>query len=269
MGDYPKLRRAIELRDELHDFMVENLKSPTLVSRSNGDDQTNPVVRMEWKLADGPLPDYERGALLLGDVVHNLRAALDHAMWQVTPDTVRSARPTTVQLPICDSRKAFETWKKKQDGCYPEKVLEVLDTAQPFHAPPEQLHPLAILQYLSNTDKHRLLNVVNHAAVDIGPVTVRPEPKSGVRSWKFSGNLKEGETVAWVEWDRTQESYGVNVSPQLAFQQHARYIDRAERVHWLVVGEMVNTIMPYAGKLVGYLVVAAGMNGDELLSPDG
>jgi hypothetical protein len=38
------------------------------------------------------------------------------------------------------------------------------------------------LQFLPNTDKHRLLNIVAHNQVNLGGVTVVPEPAGGVRS---------------------------------------------------------------------------------------
>lgn len=101
---------------------------------------------------------------ILGDVAHNLRSALDQVTWQLAlsgPDAAaldnyRLAK--TIQFPITSSRNQFSKLG----------VLRYLDSEtrarverwQPFNNLEGGTHlvnPLAILQAVSNTDKHRLM----------------------------------------------------------------------------------------------------------------
>ena len=87
-----KLERAFEIRDELRDLLEELLSAPREISRrDNNEERASPTVWVEWILDS--IPDYTRAALLLGDVIHNLRAAMDHVIWAVTPRMYKMRAP--------------------------------------------------------------------------------------------------------------------------------------------------------------------------------
>lgn len=51
---------------------------------------------------------------------------------------------------------------------FSDDTIKIMEWARPYEASKEKLHPLRVLQVLSNTDKHRLLNVVENAHIEQG-----------------------------------------------------------------------------------------------------
>jgi len=90
-----------------------------------------------------------------GDVVHNLRSALDHLAYQLavvgTPDTEPSRR---IEFPIAKDAATYEAEKaRKVEGIRPETV-KVIDALQPYKG---GCHGDALwrIHELDNIDKHR------------------------------------------------------------------------------------------------------------------
>ncbi len=180
---FHKLEHGFEIRDRLRDVLAEQQAVERQYSRrDNRTDHASRRTWAEWALESDL--DYTESALLMGgDFVHNLRAALDHAVWAITPQHIRQERPTEVAFPLRSTEKSSTTWAKKRRDWYGPTVFEVIRSNQPFNAAGTgTLHPLHILQFLSNTDKHQLLNIVANSQVDMGGVSVDPEPPGGVVS---------------------------------------------------------------------------------------
>lgn len=147
--------------------------------------------------------------LLVGDFVHNLRASLDHLVWQLV--LLNGKQPSrSNQFPICSSRERYWGSSGGQHSIR-ERTLagvaaghrEKIDSVQPFCAPfPNALdcefHVLAVLARLSNVDKHQL---IMSALVSIGEV----DPGM------FDISTADGSGVAMIE-----------------LQQHALFADRTE-----------------------------------------
>lgn len=118
---------------------------------------------------DPPALDPEFG-LRIGDAVHQLRSALDLAVWELTgrngvdPETLKRPRP---QFPIFSSKEDFDSTGVGQIRGVTEALQGVIRENQPYHRG-DYAHqdPLAILADLSNTDKHRIINPVQ-VAVEI------------------------------------------------------------------------------------------------------
>jgi hypothetical protein len=94
--------------------------------------------------------------VIAGDVVHNLRSALDHVAWQLvivnggTPVEPAPGRRAT-QFPILrEPPKCLEV-----AGGVGAAALEVIREAQPYACSDWRGGLLAALQHISNTDKHR------------------------------------------------------------------------------------------------------------------
>src|SRR2546423_671405 len=66
-----------------------------------------PLVRMHWQLRiKQPYP--ERWSVLMGDVLTNLRTALDHTLWEaVLGHSGPLAKPQRVQFPVATSADKF------------------------------------------------------------------------------------------------------------------------------------------------------------------
>lgn len=168
-GPRAKLSRALELREELARYIDQMLRPvenrPSLALRV--DDATG-----EHVLYVDHVPDlsalFMRVGLLVGDVVHNMRSALDHLVFQLALRNTggRVVRPLQTQFPIGDSRdlsdKAAKTRLAEVAPCH----KDIIEEFQPYHPMEENIsvgryfHPLAKLRDLSDADKHRILTPV-------------------------------------------------------------------------------------------------------------
>lgn len=102
-------------------------------------------------------------SLIAGDFIQNLRAALDHLVWQMvkangqTPGN-RNAFPIFDQRPSNKrGNRDRERWNAMTRGLHPaaERFIEL---CQPYNGPDgPRAHSLAALRRLSNEDKHRTL----------------------------------------------------------------------------------------------------------------
>lgn len=99
-------------------------------------------------------------AVLVGDVLHNLRSAIDHlARALVEASGARAVDgPGGTTFPVRDTRRAHPA---RLVPCAWPEVDALVDAVQPYHWPDAERpkHPLLVLHSLSNTDKHRLLHV--------------------------------------------------------------------------------------------------------------
>jgi hypothetical protein len=110
-----------------------------------------------------PVPDLI--SLQAADLVGNLRAALDHSVFDhVVKEGISRGLPLTakqekaVKFPILEKEAAIDS-----PGWYAPAVLAVLEKHQPFHQSPAHDHPLARLNRLVNHDKHRVALVTSAA----------------------------------------------------------------------------------------------------------
>lgn len=96
--------------------------------------------------------------LLLGDYVHNLRAALDHLVCQLA----RAAGGTcdTTQFPIFSAEPNFV----KKAGTLLKGIdpshRAIIEKLQPYHTgkADRESHFLSVIAWLDNTDKHRVIH---------------------------------------------------------------------------------------------------------------
>ncbi|GAA4595084.1 hypothetical protein GCM10023194_63730 [Planotetraspora phitsanulokensis] len=97
-----------------------------------------------------------------------------------------------------------------------------------------------MLQQLSNIDKHRLLNVVEFAAFDLGPVGITPEPVV-----KFygaaTGRVEAGDVLVRVEFPRPIEGHEVELRPTFGWYESVPY-ERGGEVDYLRIDRMLTAI---------------------------
>lgn len=118
-------------------------------------------------------------AVRFGDLVHNLRSALDHLAWQLVVaggNTPRTEPPAT-QFPIY-TESITRTGKPRIINIPPGvsgRMMGTLEGMQPYHRRDNpKLHPLGILQDLSNRDKHRTLNLTAAKLLDTKCHVINP-----------------------------------------------------------------------------------------------
>lgn len=104
---------------------------------------------------------------VIGDVVHNLRSALDHLAWQIV-DANGGATGNDIKFPSSRTEHEYEEWRrprpdrKKRDpfvgvDC---RAIKAIEEEQPYKRKNGQdpaTHPLAVLNALWNRDKHKVL----------------------------------------------------------------------------------------------------------------
>lgn len=102
-------------------------------------------------------PPVEWG-VIVGEVIHNLRAALDNTIYQlVILNGTQPPKDNHLQFPIASQPGG---WKLHGGGNLrgaSQKVIAAVEQCQPFNAT-ERPHPLELLAALNDIDKHRLVH---------------------------------------------------------------------------------------------------------------
>jgi hypothetical protein len=111
-------------------------------------------------------PPRELG-LTVGDVVQNIRHALDHLVYELSTPSRRNRGKTG--FPIFDDRCRFEVLGEPMIKGITGDERTLIERHQPYQAShPPGNHPLAILNKLANQDKHRVLLPVIAAVNNTG-----------------------------------------------------------------------------------------------------
>ncbi len=110
-----------------------------------------------------PPPDL---GLLVGDIVANLRASLDHLTWQLALANRGGNRPSKrTAFPIYDTPNTYSTGSKDKLKHVGHEAREIIERLQPYH---RRIRPeaywLGLLNELANRDKHQVLNAVHGRA---------------------------------------------------------------------------------------------------------
>ena len=149
-----KLERAQRLYVALGDEIVAFLKlRPFRIQ-----DETEPGSEIVGRVVVKRQPPREWGAVI-GDIVHNLRAALDYLAWQlVEANGGTPGRDTT--FPIHERPDGFAARLRAALAGASSEAHRAVTDLQPFHDPHPADHPLAVLHALDIRDKHQLLLVV-------------------------------------------------------------------------------------------------------------
>jgi hypothetical protein len=194
-GARAKLTRAQEhfdtLRTELASYASQN--PVTFASQHNM--ETNQALLEYIYTVDKLIPPPDHWSLLIGDLVHNLRSALDHGAWSLVcaekGEDFAEQHANDVSFPICSNPERFaKKFVVKQATAV---QVEALRSAQPFIWQKQEIEidALWVLHRMSIVDKHRELHVVNLVA-DKSTVTSEPHLVGGKPEFLEKGPLREG-----------------------------------------------------------------------------
>lgn len=148
-------------------------------------------AKMDWQ----PPRDW---GLLLGDLVHNLRSALDHMVWDLVilnPDSVEP--DSKIEFPIYSDRAQYglpHEAPRKLRGIVPEAV-DLIEDAHPYHSPNAKRNALWLLRELDIADKYRTLLLTGSIA--------------GLRSYGHFGDLAEPVTYTAVAFEDQAEIFRI------------------------------------------------------------
>ena len=206
-GVRAKIERAREHRDALEaeiEPVLREERDPIQLSAKLDSDSGYHVFRV------AVMPDrwLLRVAVILGDIVHNLRSALDLLAWQLVLNYY--GRPKTeehrrlVKFPI-EQKRSSVTSSYTYSKVSPADRADI-EWAQPYYAPNfptrfrrvPKLHTLATLHRFSNRDKHRVLNPI---LIRTGNILFHGTPFEGVapadiKATRLDKSLKVGTEVA-------------------------------------------------------------------------
>ncbi len=101
-----------------------------------------------------------RFSVLAGEIVHHLRSCLDHVAW-IFSDINRVKNTRQIEFPIFEKRPidkdAVSLYERKVKGIANAKVLNLIESLQPYNSSDPLSSPLAIIQSFDIIDKHREL----------------------------------------------------------------------------------------------------------------
>jgi hypothetical protein len=189
-----KLLRADTHREELKSLIEAFVDSKPYDFYVQLDQQASAWVIRVKVLEEPPL----MLGIIVGDIVHNIRSALDHLACQFVLHS--GNKPTTrTAFPLFDKKpkpgsKAEKRWNDITAGMNAE-ALEYVDHFQPYHtaAKPEP-HLLSMLNILWNWDKHHDIHVVGHAFDGLNIVGTASMHFAYVERPGFTG-LRDGAEV--------------------------------------------------------------------------
>ena len=151
---WAKYARAVEHFAELRVAATEVISATS----ANGALIPTPIrpgaFSIRAKLPEVPL----RTSCLVGDVVHGLRTALDHAAWALATAHGFKGNRGKVHFPICANPKKYDDRRDSLTEMFGAVAVQVLEGLQPFHDRPG----LVWLHDLDIVDKHESVLLMRH-----------------------------------------------------------------------------------------------------------
>lgn len=236
-GIHAKLDRASDLFENLRreaDQLLAGYQAAVVKDRFEDGAQVfvlhgAPPVPASW----GPL---------VGDIVHNLRSALDHMAWQLVIASGRTPKRPNTSFPVrTTSPGPGETGPTIRPGIHPA-LQTLLIEEQPYarFAVADGLNPrkspLALIVELNNLDKH----------VDLIPVVSMPEFSSwsvpldvNVQWLGYPGPLTDGDEVGRLRANPpSDDNFELTLTFSLKAQPTAGFAElgTGDLVRWLLSG---------------------------------
>jgi hypothetical protein len=141
---------------------------------------------------------FVRYAILAGEIIHQARSALDHAVWELLPSPMLGKTGFPVFRVESQTDAAAQGLPRyyNQDGV---RMIDGINSAaaitirglQPF-GPDFQINPLFILNELWNRDKHRLLNTCVVIPLGISLLYHFPDGRWNNRMIQVPGDIVYG-----------------------------------------------------------------------------
>jgi hypothetical protein len=164
VGSRGKLDRGHEhaeaLQAEATRYLQRRPYTFFIESNADGTDQ-------RLKVRVSSTPDMRKWALTVGDCLHNFRSALDHLIYAMAIHASGSDPPPRhdkLQFSIASAPERFQAWRlgeMEKDTT----IRAAVEAVQPYGGNAGDGRALLLLADLNNTDKHRLLHVLNVAIV--------------------------------------------------------------------------------------------------------
>ncbi len=147
-------------------------------------------------------------SLMVGDIAHNLRTALDH----LTCELARSVGVSDprVYFPICESAEVYKRESGGKTKGIPPEAKDVFDRIGPYGGHNDYLWGL---HELDRIDKHRLVLTIT---AKTGGWSATLDGTSRDYSFAFSSELKAGTVIGEVPGNH-ESAKEMSVTPDIAF----------------------------------------------------
>jgi hypothetical protein len=168
-----------------------------------------------------------RWGLLLGDIVHNYRASLDHLAWALykrgrTPN-LPAPQERGVYFPIASDREQFNSWLRGKRPKLPgvrRADVAIVRRFQPYRtaARHRARHVFKVLDDLANADKHRVIQPIE-AVPERAQFVVTGLRDCTITRWQRRRRalpLKPGTELARIYVRKTGPDPFIDVTPQFA-----------------------------------------------------
>lgn len=190
-------------------------------------------------------------ATIVGDIVANTRDALDHIYGVLAPDE-RRAFPIFTRDPLAADAEGgvVRRWNRFEQDCRQMRTIAsaLVEDVQPIRRFPQfpGTDPLAVLQRMSNADKHRTLHVIVGQIRE--PTTVVTIPGHETQNIsRFEHRGIDWAIIAWLPAD-AQDVEGVRVEVCCGMELVLREADMPQG-HWEMPTSLEN-LVEYVKKAV-------------------
>lgn len=151
-------------------------------------------------------PPLQNWSLIIGDIIHNLRCALDHLVYAIAVYESGQEPPPLddrLMFPICDTSTVFMDQSNRRLATLSPGVRATIEAVQPYNRPHAVLPPLlSILRNFDNRDNHKLIHLI-YSSVQFGNIGFCG-PALARGDGKFIpnfGELEDGAEIAAVVFD--------------------------------------------------------------------
>jgi hypothetical protein len=124
-------------------------------------DESQALLTYRLRVKEEPPSDW---GLIVGDILTNLRAALDHAVFGHADRrmVLTPRQEKELNYPIIPISTDWPSHRNRLTQLMDPNVLNVIEQSQPYHDATPGEYPLAVLNSLVNQDKHRSVRVVSY-----------------------------------------------------------------------------------------------------------
>ena len=196
-----KLDRAKQRMKELEEALQSFYATNPFKFSGKADLQAGKVVYTMDSVKDAP----DEASLIAGEIIQNLRSALDHLAYQLFLRAGGTGTGKNIYFPIGGSKTSYENKKSSRTYGMTQQAVAAIDALKPYKGGNDVLWQL---HELNNVDKHRLILTVGSAvrSTDLGdyfvqcaaPVSLLSEAK-GLSAFFMAGDndypLKVGMVV--------------------------------------------------------------------------
>jgi len=144
-------------------------------------------------------PDVLEWGVLIGEVLYQLRTALDHIAWRLGGDPPPNPGSSEFPIALCEHwyrRKGIQ----KIVGV-PERPKAIIEELQPYHRGKRaESHALWVLHRLHADDKHKLLHITGAVIDGVAYFTAEAPIGDDFSGVQF-GPFEDGAIIAGWPWD--------------------------------------------------------------------